>query len=129
MRAAARRLGRPAPSAQTPVVSYVMLRACPWQTPTLTNAWLGYGAPYYDPAYCKDAGGWVHLRGMAKSGTLGTVAFVLPAGFRPAAQLQFPAIGGGALANLVVGNTGNVVLNGTANASYTLDGITFRAEQ
>jgi hypothetical protein len=54
-----------------------------WTAVTFTNSWADYGSTYAPAAYRKDAQGYVHLRGLIKSGTLGSAAFTLPAGFRP----------------------------------------------
>ena len=48
-----------------------------------TNSWLSYGAGY-EPGYRK-INGIVYLRGILKSGVIGSEAFTLPAGFRPGA--------------------------------------------
>lgn len=51
--------------------------------PAYTNSWVAYGGAFAAPAFRKDSDGWVHLRGLAKSGTLGTALFTLPDGYRP----------------------------------------------
>lgn len=62
-----------------------------WTDATLENSWAtatGYG----DPGYRIDSDGVVHLRGAADSGTYGSSAiFTLPAGYRPADPVSFPA--------------------------------------
>lgn len=59
---------------------------------SFSNGWVNYGAGYYDASYVKDAAGYVHLRGAIKSGSGGTVAFSLPAGYRPSSAVAFPAL-------------------------------------
>mgnify|MGYP000406658769 CR=1 FL=1 len=57
-----------------------------WTAPTLLNSWVNYGAAYNTAGYMKDAQGFVHLRGLVKTGVAGTVIFILPAGYRPVKQ-------------------------------------------
>lgn len=53
-----------------------------WIAPTLLNSWAN--TPGLVPAgFMKDSLGFVHLRGRLGGGTSGTMAFVLPAGYRP----------------------------------------------
>lgn len=61
--------------------------------PALQNGWLWYGAPYPPPRFCR-RGGVVYIQGMVKTGTLNSVIFTLPVGFRPDSQLLLSAIGG-----------------------------------
>ena len=103
--------------------------------PTLQNGWAG-NAPV---GFGKDVAGFVHLRGSVLNGTLGTAAFQLPAGQRPAQVASFGALhlfGGNSTACAVtVGTSGDVQIGllgtdtgctGTVG-TYSLDGITFRA--
>lgn len=54
------------------------------------NGWVDFGGGVFaEAAYTKDALGWVHLRGLVKSGTINTTIFTLPVGFRPAQQCIF----------------------------------------
>ncbi|MGO1070623.1 hypothetical protein [Lysobacter sp. CA199] len=52
---------------------------------------MNYGDAFATAAYRRDAGR-VQLRGLIKGGAGGTVAFVLPAGFRPATQHLYCAV-------------------------------------
>jgi hypothetical protein len=73
----------------------------------LLNSWVAVvGA---EPQY-RRVGGIVYLRGRVQSGTSSTDIFVLPAAFRPEAQMQFiERIGATNLgANLVIFATGEV---------------------
>jgi hypothetical protein len=102
---------------------------------TLQNGW-GSSAPV---GFGKDVASFVHLRGSVLNGTLGTAAFQLPAGQRPAQSSSFGALhlfGGNSTACVVtVSTSGDVTIGllagdtgctGTAG-TYSLDGITFRA--
>lgn len=62
-----------------------------WTVPTFQNSWVNYDLGYAQAAYMK-RDGIVYLRGTVKSGTLNLPVFTLPAGFRPAAHLAFPAM-------------------------------------
>jgi hypothetical protein len=90
------------------------------------NSWVNFDADR-PAAFYRDRGR-VFLTGIVKSGTLNTVAFTLPAGYRPASVngLIFPAISNGALGVLTVTSTGAVVPNTGSNVYFTLDGISFR---
>jgi len=72
-----------------------------WIAPTLGNGWLAYGAPFEPPGYYKDSNGFVHLRGLIKSGTVGTgttgTVWTMPAGYIPPyTHLTITAASGGA---------------------------------
>lgn len=104
-----------------------------WQTPTLINGWKSYQKSYAPVGYYKDDAGAVHLRGLLASGTVNTVAFVLPAGFRPAYRLVFASVGnngGDVLCRNDVDAAGNVkiAVTGGGTTWNSLDGISFRAE-
>ena len=92
------------------------------------NSWVNYGAPYHNAAYCKDAHGFVHLRGMIKDGTVGFSSFTLPAGSRPPSQVLHVAISNGALGRVDILTDGTVVSKTpSSNVYVSLDGISFYA--
>lgn len=101
-----------------------------WITPTLAGAWTNYGAPFGTPGYMKDALGFVHLKGLVKSGAVGSTIFTLPAGYRPAEQLIFAGLGDGAVVRVDVLANGVVQYGlGAATSTYTsLQNIYFKAE-
>lgn len=94
------------------------------------NSWTNVGAGTPPVTYFKDQNGVVSIYGAAIGGASGTVAFTLPAGYRPAvATNRF--IGGvrndGSAAQpmfVEVSNTGNVTLYGTA-VSWTQINLSF----
>ena len=93
------------------------------------NGWSNFGSGYAPAAYWKDEDGIVHLEGLMKGGTLGIAAFVLPPGYRPAANRIFPVFSNSTIGMIQVLSDGSVqpMAVGTAsNASYGLDGISFR---
>ena len=97
-----------------------------WITPTLLNSWVASDTGR-TPKYMKDSMGFVHICGAVKSGTLNTIVFGLPAGYRPSASrgfALFSGTGGGGY----VDSSGNVIIvSGDVNGAY-LDTIIFKAE-
>jgi hypothetical protein len=61
--------------------------ATPWTGVTFQNGWVNFGGAYQTAQYRK-VGDVVQVRGVIKSGTVGSIAFTLPVGFRPPAKLQ-----------------------------------------
>lgn len=104
-----------------------------WQIPTLLNGWVNYSAtPGYEHAgYYKDSAGIVHLKGLVKSGTVGSgyAIFILPAGYRPAEQHIFATISNSAIARCDVSNDGWVRTPIGSNLWFSLSGLSFKAEQ
>jgi hypothetical protein len=96
-----------------------------WTAPTLLNSWVNFGAGFAGAAYCRDHLGFVHIRGVIKSGTqtAGTVLFALPTGFRPLADQMFTVSDTGSFLELRVASGGNVTLGIAApsNAYLSLD--------
>lgn len=102
-----------------------------WITPTFQNSWVNYGSGFDDCKYMKDSLGFVHLKGMAKSGTSGAAIFTLPVGYRPAATLYFacPNGGGTAFMGIVSIDSSGIIKNDSGTNTYqSLNGITFKAE-
>lgn len=95
--------------------------------PTLLNSWVNFGAGYSSAGYWKDTLGVVHLQGLMKSGTVGAAAFTLPVGYRPAAECYFACHSNSLFAFAFVNSSGSVVLASGSNASFSIDGISFRA--
>src|SRR5439155_8865031 len=97
--------------------------------PTRLHSRVNFGAPWEVAGYMKDHLGIVHLRGLLKSGTVGSAAFTLPSGYRPANKQRFAQVAnaGGAdvLGTLDVDSSGNAVPAAGGNASLSLAGITF----
>ena len=99
-----------------------------WTAPSLINSWVNEGGSMETAGYFKDSLGIVHIKGSIKTGTLATVAFVLPAGYRPAAKQRFGgASATGVVTRIDVDSSGNVTPVYGNNAGLSLDEITFRA--
>ena len=96
--------------------------------PAFANSWVNYSTAYNSCAFMKDALGFVHLKGLMKSGTVGLAAFTLPAGYRPIKGNIFASNGAGAYASVYVNTTGTVVPTVGNNGFIAIDGMTFRAE-
>lgn len=97
-----------------------------WVAPTLEGVWVKLGAPLVG---YRRQGNAVRLRGQIKGGASGSTAFTLPAGYRPAQQVE-PIVGtaGPASGVLVIEPAGTVgvFFTGTSGKEATfLDGITF----
>ena len=60
-----------------------------WKTPTMQNGWVEYSGSY--PIRYRRINGVIHLKGLLKNGSIQNTAFNLPAGYRPAHTLHFPA--------------------------------------
>lgn len=95
--------------------------------PAFENSWVNYGSGWGEAAMWRDPLGFVHLRGLIKSGTVGTQAFLLPPGFRPGTNETFPTISNGAVGRVDVLTDGQVEPVSPSNNTYvSLAGIYFR---
>lgn len=97
---------------------------------TFANGWSAYGAGYSTPAYRKDSNGVVHLKGLIQSGTIGSVAFNLPAGYRPPEHMLFAcesSNGSSTFGVTDIQSTGDVTPKVGGNTFFSLDGISFYA--
>lgn len=93
------------------------------------NSWVNYGSPYFSAGYWKDALGWVHLRGVIKSGTVGSTAFTLPPGFRPASDVgPLIVFSNGGAGRLDIKADGTVTpVSPSSNVYVVLDNIHFKS--
>ena len=96
--------------------------------PVFENSWVNFGAGYYDLSFFKDALGWVHIRGMVKLGTVGTIIFTLPAGYRSSGNIQVPTVCNDLFGSLFINTLGEVYHNTGSNAWCTITDVTFLAE-
>ncbi|WP_127539397.1 hypothetical protein [Paenibacillus illinoisensis] len=107
-----------------------------WITPTLLNGWVNFSNGFSPAGYYKDSSGYVHIRGLIKSG-FGGAFFMLPKGYRPAHALAISTIsaanaaGDGALpASINVFPDGTVITAVNFQSGFmSLEGISFLAEQ
>lgn len=102
---------------------------------SLSNGWTSFdgGSTFTTPAYYRTILGEVRLKGLIKSGTVGTGAggqvFQLPTGYRPAKTLIFGVSAGSAFGEVRIDNNGWVYAAVGTNTATSLDGVSFRAEQ
>ena len=113
------------------VAAVADVRKGAWMAPTLNTPWTNFGDVFSVAGYRKDAGR-VQLRGVVKGGAGGSVPFVLPAGFRPNAQLIFTTMSDvSSPARIDVRANGEVFVGLPPSATVawlTLDGISYFAE-
>lgn len=91
------------------------------------GTWKNFGGVYLGAGYRIDALGTVWLRGMVGAGTSGTVAFHLPAGYRPELAARFTCDADTASGSAIISADGSVTLYAASTAFFTLDNIAFRA--
>lgn len=95
--------------------------------PPFENSWVWYGgAGTGKPGFWKDPLGFVHLKGLAKSGTINTAIFTLPPGYRPQELVVSAVMSNNADARVDVNPSGTVVSVTGSNVYVSLDNITFR---
>jgi len=95
--------------------------------PAFTNSWVNFGGGWAGAAFWRDPLGFVHLRGLIKSGVVGSPAFTLPPGFRPKVNEPFVTISNGAVGRVDVLTDGTVVpASPSSNTWVSLSGIKFR---
>jgi hypothetical protein len=104
---------------------------------SFNTGWTNYSAGSYDSfSICKDDSGLVRLRGLiAASGSSVTNmgSSPLPPGFRPGAEMRFPAIcGGNLVGHINVGRDGNIHVSqyqaGATSGYISLDNVMYFAE-
>jgi len=102
------------------ITNYVLRTA--WTGVAYSNGWADLAAGTQAVQYRKE-GDRVFVRGMMKGGTLASVAFTLPVGFRPPATERFDV--SNTVDNLpfvTVANTGTVTTGGlTSNATVSVE--------
>lgn len=92
------------------------------------NSWENYGGIYSTAAYLKDDHGFVHLKGLIKSGTVTSPAFLLPVDCRPSKQIVFSVISNAAAGRVDVTTEGWVTPDTPSNNAWvSLDGLSFYA--
>lgn len=99
-----------------------------WIAPTLLNGWVNYGTSQ-NAKYYKNDFGDVKIKGLIKSGTIGSIAFYLPVGYRPIDNATISVSSNGGYGQITIGTDGSVTVNIGSNVALALDNITFRAEQ
>lgn len=99
-----------------------------WFEYPMQNGWVWYGPEYDKFGFMKDSAGFVHLKGLVRSGT-SSVVYQLPAGYRPLARRIFPCVSNQAFARCDVESNGVISFQNYNNGWVSLEGISFKAEQ
>lgn len=105
--------------------------ALDWSDVTYQSGWGTLVIPNFTGAqYAKDFRNRVYLRGLIYNGAVGSPAFTLPAGYRPAYTNLFAVISNDALGKVDVKANGEVTPTLPSVFNYVcLDQISFFAEQ
>lgn len=93
-----------------------------WVTPTFSNSWVDGGSS----GYVKNNSSRVMLRSYITSGTIGSPAFTLPIGYRPAVQESFIVNSNGVAGIVTIFTNGDVVPTSGSNAYVYLSDISFQ---
>lgn len=99
-----------------------------WHGMTLQNGWVYYGSSLTTPAYTKATDGLVSLKGLIKTGTVGTTITTLPAGYRPAQRILYHSVSSGVYYRLDINSNGDVICVSGNNGWMSLDGVVFYAD-
>lgn len=95
---------------------------------TRLNGWLNYSSSYAQCQYIKDAEGFVHIRGMVKSGTTGHLA-TLPSGYRPYRIQICAGFSASGACRIDINAAGEIIFGTGYSATWTsLGNIVYRAD-
>lgn len=98
-----------------------------WISPSLLNGWENYGSGYQDAGFLKDNFGIVRLKGLVKNGSINSVIFTLPAGYRPEASMVLLVNANGGPCYMEIHSSGSVYFTNASTAFVSLDNISFKA--
>ena len=100
-----------------------------WHDASLQNSWANCGGAFANAGYTITADNHVELRGNIKTGATGTVAFTLPAGYRPLTEQLIPLLSNGATSPAsidIIASTGVCYVNWAgANTNISLANVRF----
>lgn len=96
-----------------------------YSIPTYQNGWATVGAGIENGGYLYD-NGWVVLRGSIQAGTLNSVIFTLPVGYRPAGTLIFIVPSDVGFCQVSIFSDGRVKQDWATVQGLSLNGIRFR---
>lgn len=97
--------------------------------PAFLNSWVNYDTTpgWQHAGFWKDPLGIVHLRGLVKNGTPGSMIFILPPGHRPVSGSEiFATVATSAFGEIRVHSDGGVIHQTGSNSYVSLSGISFR---
>lgn len=84
------------------------------------SGWTNFNGGY-QPARYRQVGDQVFLEGLIAGGAIGSPAFFLPVGFRPASQHQFAQVSNGLYGNLLVAPGGQVQPGAGSPANFQIN--------
>lgn len=97
--------------------------------PQFQNGWVNYGSGFSGISFRKFPDGKVRLKGVMKSGTIGSaVCFTLPPGYRPPAPTNFAVASAGAFGRFEVDPDGTCYAITGSNVTFFVDGVEFDTE-
>lgn len=96
------------------------LASTAWTAVTFTNSWVDFGSGHQAVQYRK-VGDMVQVRGLMKTGTINTVAFTLPSGFRPPATLLYACVSNDLFGELQVTSAGTVTPAAGSNVHFSVN--------
>ena len=97
-----------------------------WHSVSFQNSWADFAGGHATAQYGKTNEGIVHIKGLIKTGAVGTVAFQLPAGFRPQQARRFGTIASGnVIARVDIATGGNVTVVAGSSTWTSLNNISF----
>jgi len=113
-------------------IYYPAYASVTWNPMTMQSGWNWYGAPFTAPQFIKSpVDNVVILKGLVNnaSATMNTPITTLPAGYRPKERMVRLVDSIDATARVDIYPTGEVYATAGSNAWFSMDGITFKAEQ
>lgn len=113
-------------------IYYPAAASVTWSSMVMQSGWTWYGAPFTAPQYIKSpVDNVVILKGLVKnaSATMNTPITTLPVGYRPKERMVRLVDSIDAAARVDIYPTGEVYATAGSNAWFSMDGITFKAEQ
>jgi len=99
-----------------------------WTAPSLVSSWANYGAGSTPAGYYKDPFSVVRLKGLVKSGGVGSTIFTLPVGYRPTYDWLFCVATDTGYGVVKVHDTGVVQAISGGNGWFSLANVCFRAD-
>ena len=90
-----------------------------WIPVTFQNSWVNFGGGYETAAYTKDAFGNIHIKGSIKGGASGSVAFTLPANYRPLERMVYANYVGSVPGYIEIDAAGNLSITGTDSTTFS----------
>lgn len=94
--------------------------------PIFKNNWVNYNTSTHPKASFYKSNGRVYLKGLISTGTVPSVAFTLPEGYRPEYPENFGTAANGAFGYFYVDSNGDVNIQAGSNTWFSLAGHSFR---